>query len=497
MIIEDKGIVLYCDASARPNPGKIGIGIHGYIYTKQDIKKSIKVGNYSITNRGYVFSNKLEDSISVSPDSYIDIVISSAEEGSNNKGELSGLSNSLDLILIDGKYIKDVLIYTDSEYVKKGVNEWCEKWEKNNWKRNDGIYVSNMHEWKEVYERIKYIKSIGCNFEVCWVRGHNDDVGNTKADLLSVIGMNRATSTNEFWSNKTISEPKKYWKTEIFKHPFINFKRVYFNSIKSYNIKGQYFQAEPGGAELTIGKRNSETGFSIIKLNEPDNIIEMIRDKQCKVANDSNAIIMMKLDKVYSNDIFPYIETYGEYSLLTNKNNLNLNFLDCQPITIEINPTNLSMRAIEAFNYLEEILDQFINYNDRQDHANNFRIHDITNVFYNVESKIVKKESVNKYTLNDKYTPGNKNIFIDIVEKYNNTDINVSIPYILGIDILPRNNLKKLETENPNVYILTWKESIDVLRYATVISCKSGIGLWSNFYADKIFLSTFINSVKS
>lgn len=494
MLHEEKSIVLYCDASTRPNPGKIGIGIHGYIYNNTEIKKPLLVNNICITNKGYKQKDSLNGSYFVTPEKYIDFVQAVLDEGSNNQGEIIGLNKSLNMVNYDDKIFKNITIYTDSEYVRKGINEWCAIWEKNNWKRNDGVFVSNLLDWKNVYERYNYLKSLGCIIDIQWIRSHNDDIGNTKADALSVIGMNRATLTNQSWSEQTISEAKNYWKVDIDKHPFVNFKRVYFNSIKNFNINGQYFQSEPGVTELTVGKRSPEAGFSIVRLNEPDYVIEMIRNKQCYIANETNAIIMLKLDRVYNSNIYKYLRDYGEYSLLTNKQNLNLNFIDNKPITMELNPTNLSMRAIEAFNYLEELLEQFIHkesdvLNIDIKTNNSLMIHDITDNFFDSEIKKNKTKLVLKEKIND----GDKNLKIFIDEEYNGKNIKILIPYLLGIDILPRNNLKKLETSNPKISLITWRESVNTLRYATIIKCDTGIGIWSNFFADKIFLSTFNN----
>lgn len=503
----EKGVVLYTDGSARPNPGNIGWGCHGYVFEYKDIKKPIMVENNMITNNGYVahkdiktlspaFTNvdKLDKDmyIAVEPISYFDFLGSTLEEGTNNKAEILALSNSIKKVMeYEPKYIN---VYTDSEYVKNGITDWCKNWDRANWRKPDGTPIINAEQWREAFELISHLKVKGIHFNIEWVRSHSDVFGNTHADILSVIGMNYSTARQtriEF----SVTDAKGYWKNEIDKHPFINFKRIYFNSVEKFNIAGQYFQADPGASDFTVGKRIPETGFAIVKLKENDVAIEAVKQKQFESSNDQNAIIMMKLDRVYSKEIYPYLKEHGKYCLLDSKNNLNINFIDKKPVTVEMNPTGLSLRAIETFNFLEELMNDFLKFKDdgfeTAVNTRKLNAHDITNIFFNIEEKKVKSSIVNKYILKDDFTVGFKDFHVTINESYLDSTVKIKIPLILGTDLLPRNNLKKLENESPKVFVITWRESQHSIRYATVIECESGIGIWSNFFADRIFLSNF------
>lgn len=486
------GVVAYTDSSARPNPGFIGIGIHGYTYEVKPVKKQINVEGKIVTDRGYVEPKHLQDRQPVEPTHYFDIVISSLEEGTNNKGEVSALLSCLKNFSEDIPSKLHVL--TDSEYVKKGITEWCSNWERSNWTKLDGLPITNQSEWKETYYLLKDLKNKGLEFSIEWVRGHNDILGNVQADVLSVIGMNYSTD-RRLINSKTVVPAKDYWKSEIEKHPFINFKRVYFNSVDKFNIAGQYFQADPGGSDFTIGKRIPETGFAIVKLKEPDFVLESVKRKQFDIAGEINAIVMMKLDRIYSKEIYPYIREYGGYSLLDSRGNLNVNFIDRKPVTIEMNPAGLSMRAVETFNHLEEILNDYITFREDGDLSNRVRFnnaHDITDRFYDIETKEVRKETVTKHILKKEFGVGFRDLIIEVKEEYLGQPLAVKVPLLLGVDLLPRNNLKKLEDESPKVYLITWKDSENTIRYATVIECESGVGIWSNYFADRIFLNNFI-----
>jgi hypothetical protein len=48
------GMVIYCDGGARPNPGNIGWGNHGFIYSTQEPKKGSGNLTHILTASGYI-----------------------------------------------------------------------------------------------------------------------------------------------------------------------------------------------------------------------------------------------------------------------------------------------------------------------------------------------------------------------------------------------------------------------------------------------------------
>lgn len=494
MLDDTRGVVLYTDGAAKPNPGPIGWGTHGYLYEIKDDQKPVNIENHVITNRGYIKAGNLKTAVEkgailVEPIKYFDFLGSSSEHSSNNRAEVKALCHSLEQVI---QYQpKTIHVLTDSEYLRNGLMEWCKIWQTRNWRTPEGGEIKNREWWESLYNRVLELQALGASINVEWVRGHSDIFGNTQADILAGIGAVYSMYRNTKREFK-VTPAKGYWKQEVDKHPFLNFKRAYFNSVPKFNTPGTYFLADSGAGDLVIGKRIPESGFAIIKLREHIPVIEAVKDKQFRVANSTNAIIEMKLDRIFSKDIYPYLSEHGEHCLLPNRNNLNLNFMDRTPITVEKNPTGLSMRAIDTFNLLEELMMRFLEYREiGYDCADNniaLHAHDITNTFFDTVEKQVKKEIVTKYILKPEFGVGFRDMKVTVQEPHNGQLVSIEIPLILGIDLLPRNNLKKLEDEHPKVSLITWRESINSLRYATIVECDSGIGIWSNFFADRLFL---------
>lgn len=65
---------------------------------------------------------------------------------------------------------------------------------------------------------------------------------------------------------------------------------------------------------------------------------------------------------------------------------------------------------------------------------------------------------------------------------------NIIVPLILGLDTPNRNSLKHIEDLNPELHLITWYESANSIRYACIVKIDSGIGIWSNYCADRIVL---------
>jgi ribonuclease HI len=76
-----------------------------------------------------------------------------------------------------------VVLYTDSQYVQKGIKEWIHGWKKRGWKKADGKPVINADLWQRLELAANPHK-----VDWRWVRGHNGDPMNERADGLARRG---------------------------------------------------------------------------------------------------------------------------------------------------------------------------------------------------------------------------------------------------------------------------------------------------------------------
>lgn len=79
--------------------------------------------------------------------------------------------------------IHGLTVYTDSQYCVRSVNEWYHGWKNRNWRKADGEPVM----YPEMIEAVVTLKNeIGAT--VAWIKGHNGDPGNERADRLADLG---------------------------------------------------------------------------------------------------------------------------------------------------------------------------------------------------------------------------------------------------------------------------------------------------------------------
>ena len=78
-------------------------------------------------------------------------------------------------------------VYTDSQYVQKGISEWIHGWKRRGWLTADKKPVKNVDLWK----RMDALAS-GNKLEWCWVKGHAGHAENERADALARHGIDLA-----------------------------------------------------------------------------------------------------------------------------------------------------------------------------------------------------------------------------------------------------------------------------------------------------------------
>ena len=143
-------LTVYTDGSASPNPGPGGAG-----------------------------------AVIIRDDKVIgELIHTGPNKTTNNRMELTALILAFPLL----PRSEPVTIYTDSEYVKKGINEWIHNWVKRGWKTAGGSPVKNDDLWRKLW---KYCQDYS-NVKIEWIKAHNGHKWNEKADELANIGTSRS-----------------------------------------------------------------------------------------------------------------------------------------------------------------------------------------------------------------------------------------------------------------------------------------------------------------
>ena len=98
-------------------------------------------------------------------------------ETTNNQMELTAAIEGLNAL----HRSCTVQVYTDSEYVRRGITEWLPKWQRKAWKNASGQAVKN----KELWQALATAEKRHTLVEWHWVKGHSGHIENERVDALA------------------------------------------------------------------------------------------------------------------------------------------------------------------------------------------------------------------------------------------------------------------------------------------------------------------------
>ncbi len=104
-------------------------------------------------------------------------------ETTNNRMELMAAIVALETL----KRPCDVVLTTDSQYVRLGITQWLQSWIKRNWKTASRKPVKNRDLWERLAEATS-----GHTVTWKWVKGHSGDENNERVDQLARDAVPRA-----------------------------------------------------------------------------------------------------------------------------------------------------------------------------------------------------------------------------------------------------------------------------------------------------------------
>lgn len=484
-----KGIVLYTDGGSKENSQFAGWGIHGYVYDCDIVKKIPGNIGHILTKAGYVLKLGASTDLSITeviPVEYID-GYGSLLQASNNVAELTAAINALRHA---NKYdIAEIQLFTDSEYVRKGLESWVSAWIRNNWQKHDGGEPANRKQWEELLEAKNILTQRGVKVKINWVKGHSDILGNVLADKLATVAVT-AAKRKRLFTEITTTPPIGYWKTDSGEHhPLIANNRMFFNTMPEFIKSGEYYLGDTDKGDDTFGSRTSDGAYAVVMLDNADDVLELIRNYQSKIAYGSDSIIMAKLDTTYRSGIYQDLLKYGELAIdrisparldifALAKNNDGFNYRE--PLTYEFNPPKLCMRAVEHISRLANLLNQYL-----EKHPD-LIVTDITDILFSDESKTNKKGIVTvSKKLKPIYDVGYAALKIDVNYKVNDSINTIPIIVTLGIDLVNRNALKRLESLDPKILVITWMDAPDMMRYATIVEVNDGKAIYCGVYSNR------------
>lgn len=110
----------------------------------------------------------------------------SLPHSTNNKMELQAAVEAL--TILHKKY--EICLYSDSNYLVKGMNSWTRSWIKNGWKTAKGKPVENEEIWKQLLQLCE-----GRKIKWQWVQAHSGNHFNEIVDKMAKLARDEQNST--------------------------------------------------------------------------------------------------------------------------------------------------------------------------------------------------------------------------------------------------------------------------------------------------------------
>jgi ribonuclease HI len=478
--------VLYTDGGYRMQYTSGGWGVHGYLFTNDVPKKGTGNAKAVPTHNGYSGTVTTGDPVTIT--TYVDGMGGVFEATSSNHTELEATTNALQWILEKG--LDDTLIYTDSRYVVDGFATRFDKWKKNGFRNSEGNIIASKDLWIKGGDLRDQILGTGKSIRIEWIKGHEGHFGNEQADVYASIGNVLGRKKDDFTMMRE-SEPSGYWSQKHSYNRMLAAGRWYMQTT-DYDFMtdtGQaiYYIGDHGKDDDFVGKPTADRSMAVLFLNEPDPVLEALRAQAMELDKRKfGSVLVGRLDNILNPSIYSEVAKLGTRFLDWDTRRLDIVTSKRKFLLKEASPPGQVYHSIDVSVSLERRLKEFL----AKD--NGVIVTEITDLIYDDEIK--KKSSIKK--LNPDIVQTTKHLTFDVrystkrvSELTGQDDESIKIrpiKLILGQDIAKRNTLANLGENSPKLYAITWRESDMAIRFATVIECDLGIGIWTS--VDSNFL---------
>jgi len=500
--------VFYTDGGYRQTVQLGGWALHGYTYTDEVPKTGTGHKTAYLTRKGYLTNTEVhekkipEEEIAKHTDIVVQEYVSSfgslLPPVTNNTAELHAFTKALEFTI--EKKIENVMLRIDSKYVMDNYRDQMDKWRANNWLKADGQPPANVDMWKRAAELKAQLREAGIKIDMLWVKGHSGEFGNDMVDKYCTRSMLAAANGTPVEYHQ-VSSAKGFWSRKTDRSRMVHLPHWYFHALNRDGYKTPdgrtiYYTgfSGKGGAKKDgddkkevdplelFGKRVSDARFSVAYLREGDPVMECLRETCIEMAEGRYLGLMVgELRNILSSTHYLEIEEFGAKLLKRDHARLRLsNVVSAGEevlLTREIRPARLAYSAIDTLNALERVLAAHV----EKPNQGAMRSTEITDILYETDGS--KKKSAVKLKSHISSTLRSLDVKAGYAVRAED-HAEFTLKLTLGLDLPDRNTLAALASEGVRAWVVTWPESAEAIRYATIVDSDGDIGLWCAAYSN-------------
>lgn len=484
--------VVYTDGGCYQDKKIGGFGIHGYVYTDEAPKKGAGKSGWVLTPLGYqVKTPDIDAKGPITIVSYFDVVGKQDKNATNNTAELEAFIKALEMVKEKQLDVNRIHLLADSEYVLKGVNR-IEMMKRSNWRKADGNPYANLEYWQRLDALLDDLKD-RVEITTDWVKGHNGDPGNSRADTLATLGLSYAIA-KQIPPEPLFSDAQGYWKNTVeFSRLFGAHWVVFPGGGGSAKVKDcphgsamyrLYNDASKQPDTRTFGTSLIGASYGLLWLKEAHEEIEMVMEKQAQVLSQNATdwdVCFVRPQTVYRPDTVKMIQQFKDAAMIPVETDLSLKSANGQALTLRFNPTRQSLQGVDHFDNLLRVMEKI-----HRGYVDYF-VTDITDKVFDITVKPAKGKKPEETVYKLKSHPDNDDAYFDAsVFGFNAEGDHEErrVRLIYGIDVPIRNTLTNAAKNNPKIEVATHVEVDGVWRYYVIVRTDEGVGIWTNPYAS-------------
>lgn len=394
----------------------------------------------------------------------------------NHVAEVLAAIHAIEFVLLNN--VHDVQMFLDSEYVIIGMN-----------KIHDGVMPNtNKERWKHLEDLRQRVMDRNINIQFDWVKGHNGNVGNERADVLATRGVLMQKNSDtippadvyegistdaviEELPTKKVREEKLdplhllltgrewFFKTNL--HHTLPDNRFYYGTVTYEKDK----KADSKNVKKNAGKVASDSHYSLMVTRESIPMLDVVKAGFDNLAKTEQAPVLVNLDVIKKKDNWKELNknhsTFVEY-----KTSMGV-LANSELVGNILRPPLLSYRLMEYFKTGMDLIEWF----EKKDHR--LVVHKVTDFFIKADEKS-RHEMTKNYGMADRF------IVMKDVPLLDGRKIDVQLT--AGIDIPLRNqinNMVKQDVREPvDIYLVIWDIFSRSYHCATIITRKDDIAVY-------------------